>query len=191
MFRFFIIVLCISSGYCAAQSNYRISAVYSPYFDAKADIDPDELNGGVKFNHNLESGHGGGLKLSFVNNDYYKGISVLSVAYYLGMQKELENEMDVRSHSVYLEAGPEFNLNLSNNIKPFAAFLLGAGLVKFDFQSNESQEWGGASEVGFQVGVKLLNKFKASIGGTFYLWGYPTETIGSGVFVATEIGIEF
>ena len=79
-----------------------------------------------------------------------------------------------------------------NNVKPFE--LLGEYerlSLLHKVKSNESQEWGGASEVGFQVGVKLLNKFKASIGGTFYLWGYPTETIGSGVFVATEIGIEF
>ena len=73
-----------------AERNYRISTIYSPYIDAKADIDPNELNGGVKFNHNLDSGHGTGLKLSFVNNSY-RDSTVLSIAYYLGKQKE--NEM--------------------------------------------------------------------------------------------------
>jgi hypothetical protein len=187
---FIFVALCVVSQNSIAQSDYRISAVYSPYFEAKADIDSDELNGGIKFNHNLDSGHGAGLKLSVVNNDY-RGASVLSVAYYQGKQKEIENEMNVRSHSLYLEAGPEYNFAALNNIRPFGAFIVGAGLVKFDFQSNKSQEWAGAAEAGFQIGVKLSRKLKVSVGGTYFLWGYPTETIGHGVFLSSEVGIEF
>lgn len=175
---------------CFSQDAYRISGVYSPYFDAYADIDPKELNGGILFDHDLRSGHGAGLKLSKINNQY-KTTTVLSLAYYQGRQKEIENKKTVRSHSLYFEIGPEYNYMLSKDINPFMAFMVGAGAVKFDFQNNESQEWGGASELGFQLGVKFLGRFKTSIGGAYYLWGYPGETMGYGVNISSEIGIEF
>jgi hypothetical protein len=190
LFVFIFVILSSGSEYSFAQNDYRITAVYSPYFDAAADIDPDELNGGIQFNHNLDSGHAVGLKLSTLKNRFTNA-TVLSVAYYQGRQKEIGNESDVRSHSLYLEAGPEYSFILSNNVRPFGAFMFGAGLVKFDFESNESKEWAGAAETGFQVGVKISRIFKVSVGGTLFLWGYPTETIGRGVSLSTEIGIEF
>ena len=42
-----------------------------------------------------------------------------------------------------------------------------------------------------KVGIKLVDRIKASVGATGYFLGYPGETIAYGFFLAAEIGITF
>lgn len=186
----FIFLVGTQSNCCLADNYFRLSVNYLPYLGVDADIDPAELNGGILFNHNLDHGDGLGVKFSLVDV-HYSDTDVLSLAYYRGSQSEVGNGNTVRSHALYVEAGKELHYQRTDTLVPYAAFLLGFGGVNFDFRANKSKEWAGAAEFSVDVGVKMVNHVRASIGATAFLWGYPGETIGNGLMLSSQIGVEF
>lgn len=190
MFYLFFMILSLSSQISHADNRSRISINALPFVNATADIDPDEFNGGILFNHELENGKGFGLRISTIEN-HSSETDVFSVAYYQSYMNDKANSGRVRSHSMYLEGAREYNVRLQSNLKTFGALLIGAGLTKFNFRHNQSKEWAGAAETGFQLGVKIADHIIVSGGATYYLWGYPTETIGYGFLIGSEIGVEF
>ncbi|MCP5161452.1 MAG: hypothetical protein H7A00_07270 [Hahellaceae bacterium] len=183
----------LSVSVATADSNgnqARIGLIYLPYVDARPDIDPDELNGGVLFSHDLDEGTGYGVRFSWLD-DRYSSTGVMSLAYYQGRQNEPGGDSDVRSHSFYLEGGQELKARLTDNLITYGGFVLGAGIVKFDFRHNTTQEWGGALEAGLLLGVKVANAINIGVAGKLYGWGYPTETIGDGALLEGSMSWEF
>jgi hypothetical protein len=189
--HYLLLCLLIFSSLSFAQEELSISALYFPYYNVQADIDPDELNGGQQFHHDLEQGEGAGFRIGLLQKGFQSKVPV-SLSYYRVKQREIETKDAVVSQALYLEVLPETELGSPDeSIHSFGRIIAGIGVVKFDFVKNKSHEWGAASEIGGQVGLRIGKFLNVAVGVGYFLWGYPSETIGEGSYFNGEVNIVF
>ncbi len=169
--------------------EYRLSAIYFPIYDVDADIDEDEDDNGIEFHHDLIGQYGAALKISRVKQTSSKNKLLYSVVYH--QAKYLEDDNDVRSHALYFELTTEQYFSRHNIFRPYMGLTFGAGAVKFEFLNNQNSEWGGASKIGVQMGILIDKKINIGLGMTYFIWGYPSETIGEGGNLCWEMGWTF
>lgn len=184
------------NSYYEGDEVIKVSFIRVLNFSVEPDEDRNEIDQGIVFEHQLKRGDGYGISaelfLSGTNDasPAEPGFN-LGVLFLTTTHDEIQIQNDVSSYSFYLEGIARASYIVHPNLSINTSLRGGIGLSTFDFEEVKNDTLSGAAEMRFTFGVEIFQAFEIGVTGGSYLWGYPSETIGYGSFVATEASMIF
>ncbi|HVY60101.1 MAG TPA: hypothetical protein VHF22_00550, partial [Planctomycetota bacterium] len=116
-------------------------------------------------------------------------VASLGALYLQTEHRERTGRAFVREHLAFLEArgSAAFDWPLS----PYfgASLGLGGGSIHFDKVFRDGG--GAAGELGALLGLRIVEHVDIGGAAYFYILGYPTNTVGTGVILALEVTVRF
>jgi hypothetical protein len=177
--------------------HVRLSIMRILNFSVEPDEDRNEIDNGIEFEHQLESGNGYGLgiELFMVDSedgswDDIAGIN-MGLLYLTTTHEENQSRESVGTHSIYFEGILRASQTLISNLTIHEGLYGGLGFVTLDFRDDLNDSTSAAAEVRARLGVEFFNHIEVAICGGSYLWGYPSETVGYGSFFSVEASLIF
>ena len=151
-----------------------------PVVAIRADEDDGEPGHGVEFWADMRTSHGQALELG-----YRKGPLGLGLLYITSEHLDDFTRIPGRMHGAYLETKfhGEFPLGSALTSLTVAAGLGAAGI---DFEEFYDDTGGTALELRAALGVRGRH-LGVELGGGFFEWGEPGETVGKGSFLTAGI----
>ncbi|MBI5851266.1 MAG: hypothetical protein HZB39_09580 [Planctomycetes bacterium] len=181
-------------GACATGfDRHAITVAWIPALSAEADIDEFELNGGIEFDADLDAGDGIWISARLEGTEEEDEDAVLYAVepfYATTSHTDAFTGAGVDTHLL----GGMASIGVRIGGDAFALtprFGAGVGAAIFDFDS-AVRDTGGALAIGRAVlGIEVAKHAIGEIAIGAYLWGWPTETVGTGGFLTLGGGVQF
>lgn len=160
------------------------------------DEDLDEINQGIEFNHQIDTGDGYGISVEVVLSDSHD-MRIYGPGFNLGFlflstsHKETQTREDVHSHSGYLEGILHGSTTINDALALSLSLAGGLGLSSIDFPDEHNDSTSGAAEIRVGADLQFFQRLEIGITAGSYLWGYPSETVGYGSFFGTRLSFLF
>ncbi|MCF7974910.1 MAG: hypothetical protein K9N55_13910 [Phycisphaerae bacterium] len=153
------------------------SATLIPTLSFYADKDGGEINEGVEFDANLNSGSGYILRLGLGDKK-----NSLGFAYMTTRHTETQTGEEARMDALFLEGATRkwFDSRVYTEVG------LGVGGMVFDLPQHYQSADGIAGLARIALGMELVEHVRAQVGAGMFRWGHPGETYGNGSYI--ELG---
>lgn len=162
----------------APPSRLVVEAFQVPLLWVGADEDDGEPGGGVELDAELERGAGYGFEVGWRGDD--AGFGVLRLD---GEHTDVATGLPVRSRATLLEA--RLHGDAPRAWGGWQAMLgLGAGFGGLDFEAGPDDSHGTALSLRATAGARIGEHVGLELGGGYYEWGLPGETIGHAAYVS-------
>lgn len=165
---------------------FVISAMSIPYLKFYADKDGDEVNNGIEFDANLNTGSGYAISIGLGNSDTNDGLgsslSSIGLTYMTTRHTETQSVQRARMDALFLEGSIKFG----QGERLYTNLGAGVGGIVFDLPEGYKSADGIAGLLRLDIGIELVEHVMVQIGGGLFRWGHPGETYGNGAFL--EVG---
>ncbi|MFQ5653537.1 MAG: hypothetical protein ACE5GW_02255 [Planctomycetota bacterium] len=163
-----------------------LSLLIIPRVLIEAEHDKTHRKTGIELETDLKPGFGWGLRLG--QGGETGGFGLL---YVTAGHRERDTDSRVRTHSLYAEALLTRPLFVRGPVRVIPGVATGIGGAFFDFPRFFDDTGGVAWEIRGTLALELFERSYLSLGGAYFLWGYPSRTLGSGMFALIEVGVRF
>ena len=154
-------------------SRPTVSVFYVPFLKVQADEDEEEPEEDILFEADIDTSCGWGVRIGLADIDNKWDVGIL---YLTSRHNEKSTDSNVDLHSAYLD----FVRNVRLNDNLYLTGGLSGGAAMFDFSETFDDTGGLAAMLRLGLGVAFSENFTLQVGGAYFLWGYPGETIGYG-----------
>lgn len=142
----------------------------------------------------IKNGSGFGAYLGFDIIDNFDSEN-FHLGFGLVYQRSLhESELDLYELTVNIY---EFEVNANNsfinheNFRIIQQYGLGVGLSEFEYDKNRKDFQSGVATFRYILNFEFYNHFDLHVGGGFFVWGEPGETLAYGGFIFLGAGCRF
>lgn len=174
------------------KNHLKLSFIHIFHLSVKPDEDRNEIDMGIEFEHQVQSGDGYGISVELpYDGSNENGYTNCGFLFLTTSHKETQTHEDVYSHSCYFEWNAGGTSSLNDELGVNFSISGGVGLAVFDFNDEQNDSTSGAAEVRASVGIELFQRLEFGLIGGTYLWGYPSETVGYGSFFGARASVIF
>ena len=163
--------------YTSADPRWVVSATAIPALSLYADKDSDEVNDGIEFDADLNSGSGYAVRLGLGNDSNGIGFTYVTTQH-----TETQSGEPARLDAFFLEATHQ----MWYEHYYYAEVGLGGGGIVFDLPPGYKNGDGLVGLIRLALGMEPVENVRLQVGVGMFRWGHPGETYGNGSYL--ELG---